>query len=186
MKRFIAPPSFCFTESSNGIVCFFSFHVAPPDGRMSVVTLGTASRVGVSIMPSWQLALFSVMPSGVPRVLVTGQCFVPGLPRCVGLGPTSASFCRQAGAVECRTAPVQHPCIMQTPQQRPVQPDLHPAVCHSPRRRQHHVLPRPRSGSASACQAGKAAANAISRSSPPQPSDVMAGCSLFRSLGSRA
>ena len=106
MKRFIAPPSFCFIESSSGIMCFFSFRVAPPDGRASVVMPGVASRVGASIMPPWQLALLSVMPSGVSRASVTEQRFVP------------------------RPAAIRRI-------------DPYPAACHSPGRRQHHVLPRP-------------------------------------------
>ena len=42
---------------------------------------------------------------------------------------------------------------------------------------------RPLRGSASACRAGMAAAGARSRSAPPQPSGVMAGCPSCRSAG---
>ena len=58
--------------------------------RLPERTGGTASSVGASMRLSWRLAPLRVTPSGVPRASVTRCRFVPGLPRSVGFGPTSA------------------------------------------------------------------------------------------------
>ena len=71
-------------------------------------TPGTASRVGASMRLSWRLAPLSVRLSGMPRASVTKWRLVPGLPRSVGFGPTSAPPFLHPGCC-CRALPGSSP-----------------------------------------------------------------------------
>ena len=62
-------------------------------------------------MLSWRLAPLSEMPSGVPRASVTTWRLVPGLPRSVGFGPTSAPPFLPPG-LRCRVPPGSSPALL--------------------------------------------------------------------------